>query len=141
MWCTITCGAVRLCHFASDFGAVFAVSGGYLKFPLTIWVVSRQEPCSSIGWHFLVFLIKRSNVQIPLFPNYWIIKKFERWVISLLFVDDTLIFTLSRMMIHWMWSYMDSGGWNEFQQCWCKEPIVDNIIYVGNETQKESSFE
>ena len=23
--CTITCSAVRLCHFAGDFGAVFAV--------------------------------------------------------------------------------------------------------------------
>ena len=42
-----------------------AVSGGYLKFPLTIWVASRQEPCSSIGWHLLVFSIETSKVQIP----------------------------------------------------------------------------
>ena len=25
MQCTITCGAVRLCHFVGDFAAVFAV--------------------------------------------------------------------------------------------------------------------
>ena len=29
VWCTITCGTVRLCYFASDFGAVFAVCAIY----------------------------------------------------------------------------------------------------------------
>ena len=25
VWCTITCSAVRLCHFTGGFGAVYAV--------------------------------------------------------------------------------------------------------------------
>ena len=25
VWCNITCGSVRLCHFASDFDAIFTV--------------------------------------------------------------------------------------------------------------------
>ena len=29
VWCTITCGAVRLCHFASGFGVVVAVCTVY----------------------------------------------------------------------------------------------------------------
>ena len=110
-----------------------AVSGGYLKFPLTIWVASRQEPCSSIGWHLLVFSIETSKVQIPPPPTIELSKNLrgESFLFSLWMIH---IFTLSRMMIHWMRSHMDSGGWNEFQQCWWKEPIVDNIIYGGNET-------
>ena len=30
--CTITCGTVRLCHFAGDFGTVFMVCAVY-----TVW--------------------------------------------------------------------------------------------------------
>ena len=26
VWCKITCGAVRLCHFASGIGAIFAIT-------------------------------------------------------------------------------------------------------------------
>ena len=29
VWCNITCGAVRLYHFAGDFGAIFVVCAVY----------------------------------------------------------------------------------------------------------------